>query len=136
MKFILFLLLFFSSVAGATEKAVGLGFSTAGSGVSGYFQRQNSFFQGLLGLTGSSPVLVLDYCLETPLSEITAYYGGGSIIDIGRSSGLGVHVPLGLSYKAKDTPLLLSIEIAPGVFVTRDDTFSMVDLTASIRFFF
>jgi hypothetical protein len=127
-----------STTAFAGDKALGLGFSTAGSGISGYSEvKPGGFVQGLLGITAQNPSLVVHYCQEQPLGEVTAYYGGGALLQMGRSeaSGVGVHIPLGLYYRAKNSPLLLNFDVSPGILATQRDTVSVVDLTAGLRFF-
>jgi len=125
-----------SATAVAQEKALGLGFSTASSGLSGYAQASHGgFVQGLLGLTERSPLLVVDYCKESPFGELTGYVGGGALLQFGRSDlGLGVHVPVGVYYRAKNSPLIVNLDVAPGILATGSDTFPVMDMTVGLRF--
>jgi hypothetical protein len=125
------------TTAFAADTALGLGFSTAGSGLSGYSEiRPGGFVQGLLGITAQNPSLVADYCQERPVGDWTAYYGGGAIFQLGRTNaGVGVHIPLGVYYRAQNSPLLLNFDVSPGILATERDTVPVVDLTAGLRFF-
>lgn len=121
----------------AKDFGVGLGFSTAGSGISGYAKaNHNSFFQGMFGLTGPDPFVIIDYGVLTPLGDLTGYVGGGAIIQLGqRNTGLGVHIPFGLYYQARSVPLMVNADIAPGLTVGKKAS-AFVDLSLGLRFLF
>lgn len=124
----------FASIASA-KVGVGVGFSSASSGISGYAKaNHNGFFQGMFGLTGPEPLLIGDYCVDVPMGELSGYVGGGAIIQLGqRKAGLGLHVPVGLYYQAKTMPLMLNFDLAPG-FVVGGDENVFVDVTLGLRY--
>lgn len=116
---------------------LGLGFSSGGSGISGYAKANHSgFFQGMFGLTSPDPFVIGDYCVDVPMGEMSGYLGGGAIIQLGqRNATLGLHIPFGIYYQAKTVPLMLNFDLAPG-FIVRGDDNVFVDVTFGVRYLF
>lgn len=134
--FAAFVLMGLCSAAIAQEKAIGLGFSTAGSGLSGYAQASHGgFVQGLVGLTGSVPLFVLDYCQESSLGGLMGYIGGGVLLWTGHSNlGLGVHIPVGVYFRGRGpSPFMVNVDIAPGILAGQNDTSTILDVSIGFR---
>lgn len=133
----LVLLLLLLSVDAYALSGLGVGFSSGGSGISGYAKANHSgFFQGMFGLTGPDPFVIGDYCIDAPLGDLSGYVGSGAIVQLGqRRAALGVHVPVGIYYQSKSVPLMLNVDVAPGFVVGGDDNV-FVDVTFGLRYLF
>lgn len=89
-------------------------FLNESSAIEGYvgFRSRSGFTQ--LSITGA-------YQIHTDLQDVEGlqwYYGGGASVNFANSlTYLGLHGYLGLSYTFEDTPLNLSVDWVPSIFI-------------------